>query len=98
LTKHATRLRLADPAAPIPDNRAEITRALLQRYARVLPVISDEMPTFLGWRREQLDEIERAPRRPIGRLTEPKRPDLRQGVVMADRWRAPAAGQSKWSG
>jgi hypothetical protein len=64
------RLRLAPPAAELPDTRAAVARALLERYVPVEPVISDEMLAFLGWDIPKLNEIESDPRYLIGRLTQ----------------------------
>jgi hypothetical protein len=64
------RLRLADPAASPPDDRAEVARSLLYRYAPTQPVTSNEMLAFLGFDVPELHAIERDPRYLIGRLTQ----------------------------
>jgi len=51
------RLRAVPPGGPVPDDRAEVARALLTRYAPRLPVISDEMLSFLGHDTEALAEL-----------------------------------------
>jgi hypothetical protein len=68
--RQRARLRLAPPAAPLPDDRVEVARALLRRYTADWPVISDEMLAFLGWDGDALDELERDPRYLIGRFTQ----------------------------
>ena len=40
-------LRLADPAAPVPDTRASVARALLDRWFPVDPPRSDQALTML---------------------------------------------------
>ena len=47
--RQRARLRLAEPAAELPDTRAAVARALLERYVPVEPLISNEMLAFLGW-------------------------------------------------
>jgi hypothetical protein len=64
------RLRLAPPAAPLPDDRAEVARVLLRRYTADWPVISNEIMAFLGWDTAAMEELERDPRYLIGRFTQ----------------------------
>ena len=64
-------LRLADPAAPVPDTRASVARALLDRWFPVDPPRSDQALTMLNpdWRTsENLEKLETDPRYLIGRL------------------------------
>ena len=68
--RQRARLRLAEPAAELPDTRAAVARALLERYVPVEPVISNEMLAFLGWDIPKLTELENDPRYLIGRLTQ----------------------------
>jgi hypothetical protein len=65
----SARLR-AVPPGEIPDDRAEVAAALLDRYAPLQPGLSDEMYAFLGWDAARLAEIERDPRYLIGRLAQ----------------------------
>src|SRR6266704_1112158 len=78
------RLRLASPAAPPHDDRAEVARALLTRYVPVEPVVSDTVAAFLGWDAARFDRIERDPRYLIGRLTQALTALLEQEVPPPD--------------
>ena len=66
------RLRLADPAAPLPDDRAAVARALLDRYVPVDPsVLHYQVLAPIGWSSlGELHELERDPRYLIGRLAQ----------------------------
>jgi hypothetical protein len=64
------RLRAVPPARTVRDERAEIARALLTRYAPLWPVISDEMLSFLGHDQEKQEQLEQDPRYIIVRLTQ----------------------------
>jgi hypothetical protein len=63
------RLQLAGPAT-VPDTRAYVTRALLDRWFPVEPVVSDTAYAYLGWKRQALTDLERNPQYLIGRLTQ----------------------------
>jgi hypothetical protein len=65
------RLRLAPPAAPLPDTRAAVARALLDLYAPVHQVLDNQAIGALGFDHDaagKLDEIHSDPRYLIGRL------------------------------
>ena len=62
------RLRLAEPAAEIPDTRAAVARALLDRYFPVDNVIADNMLHNLRGDMDAFREMESDPRYLIGRL------------------------------
>ena len=64
-------LRLADPAAPVPDSRASIARALLDRWFPVDTPRSDQALTMLdpdGDTAENWHKLQNDPRYLIGRL------------------------------
>ena len=64
-------LRLADPAAPVPDSRASVARALLDRWFPIDTPRSDQMLTVLcpdGISSENFRKLENDPRYLIGRL------------------------------
>ena len=68
---HRPPLRLADPAAAVPDTRASVARALLDRYLPVTPPVDDQALTMLnpdGGMGEKFRELENDPRFLIGRL------------------------------
>jgi hypothetical protein len=65
------RLRLADPAEPVPDTRASVARALLDRWCPVDPPRSDQALTTLdpdGEGNANWSALENDPRYLIGRL------------------------------
>lgn len=72
LTNHPRReqpqLRIAPPAAPLPDDRARVARALLDRCAPIYPVLADQSLVHLGDDGAAVDELESDPRYLIGRL------------------------------
>jgi hypothetical protein len=81
------RLRLADAAAPLPDDRAAVAQALLRRYAPVLPVIDNQIMSALGFDRAaagKLDELHSDPRYLIGRLSQALTALLEQDVPPMD--------------
>ena len=65
------RLRLAPPAGELPDNRAAVARALLDRYMPIEPVISNQAMGALGFDRAaagKFEELRDDPRYILGRL------------------------------
>jgi hypothetical protein len=64
----ARRLRLAPPAAPLPDTRAAVARALLDRYVPIDPVIDNNALHNLFGDVAALTELQSDPRYLIGRL------------------------------
>jgi hypothetical protein len=64
------RLRLAPPAAALPDTRAAIARALLDQYVPVHPVIDNQASGIFGFDRAahgKLGDLHSDPRYMIGR-------------------------------
>jgi len=61
-------LRLAPPAGELPDDRAAIARALLDRYFPVDTVIADNANHILRGDTAAMTELENDPRYLIGRL------------------------------
>lgn len=69
----APRLRLADPAESVPDTRASVARALLDRQSPVATPVADNMLTALnpsGGMGEAYGELQDDPRYLIGRLAQ----------------------------
>jgi hypothetical protein len=69
--KHRPPLRLAEPAPAVPDWRASVARALLDRYVPVDSLRSDQALTVLdpdGGGAENWDALQNDPRYLIGRL------------------------------
>jgi hypothetical protein len=67
------RLRLAEPAATVPDTRASVARALLDRWAPVATPVADQELTMLnpdGGTGERYRELASDPRYLIGRLSQ----------------------------
>jgi hypothetical protein len=67
------RLRLAPPAGPLPDNRAAIARALLDKFVPIDPVIDNQTVGILGFDRAasaELAALKSDPRYLIGRLSQ----------------------------
>jgi Fic family protein len=68
LRRDPVRLHIAPPANTIPDDRARLARALLDRWFPVHPVLDDQALAILGDDLAALEELERDPRYLIGRL------------------------------
>lgn len=69
----ARRLRSVPPdgtVPAVPDHRAEVARALLDRWFPVEPVIDDQVGGLLGRDGGRLQELHDDPRYLIGRLTQ----------------------------
>jgi hypothetical protein len=78
------RLRVVQPADPPPDDRVQVARELLRRYAPTEPVVLDEALAFLGWNTPALTELQSDPRYQIGRLTQALSALLRVDVPPPD--------------
>ena len=68
--RQRARLRLAPPAAELPDNRAVIARALLDRYSPLLPAVGDHMTHVQRGDLAAHLELENDPKYIIGRLSQ----------------------------
>lgn len=71
--RQRARLRLAPPAAELPDTRAAVARALLDRYAPAGQVLEDQAIAALGWSPAavaEMEELQNDPRFIIGRLAQ----------------------------
>jgi hypothetical protein len=71
--RQRARLRLAPPAAELPDDRAAVARALLDRFVPAGQVLEDQAIPALGWSPAAIGEIEALqndPRYLIGRFTQ----------------------------
>jgi hypothetical protein len=82
------RLRLAPPAAELPDTRAAVARALLDQYAPILPVLDDQasgiLRCFESANPAKLDQLQSDPRYIIGRLFQALTALLKQDVPPMD--------------
>ena len=70
--RQRARLRLAPPAAELPDTRAAVARALLDGHMPVAAVVDDQAVAVLGFDRAAaaaLGELQSDPRYLIGRLS-----------------------------
>ena len=67
-TRNRPQLRLAPPGAELPDTRAAVARALLDRYAPIDNVIDDNAAHVLRGDWAAKNELENDPRYLIGRL------------------------------
>jgi hypothetical protein len=65
-----TRLCIAPAAEPVPDNRARVARALLDRWFPVNPVLGDQAMAILGDDMGAVEQLESDPRYLIGRLSQ----------------------------
>lgn len=77
------RLRLAPPAAPLPDTRAAVARALLDRYFPAGHALQDQAIAALGWNPAaiaEIEDLEKDPRFLIGRLAQALTALLERGV------------------
>jgi hypothetical protein len=70
LRRDPVRLHIAPPANTIPDDRARLARALLDRWFPVHPVLDDQALAILGDDMAALEELERDPRYLMGRLSQ----------------------------
>lgn len=86
--RQRARLRLAPPAAELPDTRAAVARALLDQYVPILPVLDDQADAILGCFERanpaKLDELHSDPRYIIGRLFQALTALLEQDVPPMD--------------
>lgn len=70
LKRDSIRLRIAPPAESVPDDRARVARALLDRCFPVHPVLEDQALSILGDDMAGLEELEHDSRYLIGRLSQ----------------------------
>jgi hypothetical protein len=64
------RLRIVPRAQPVPDRRARVARALLDRWFPVHPVLGDQALASIGDDMDAVEELESDPRYLIGRLSQ----------------------------
>lgn len=79
--RQRARLRLAEPAAPLPDTRAEVARALL---GPIDPLLEDQALAILGGDVAAATELVKDPRVIIGRLFQALTALLEQDVPPMD--------------
>lgn len=70
LKRAQARLQLVPAAGPVPDDRAGVARALLDRWFPIHPVLVDQSLTVLGDDLAAVEELESDPRYLIGRLSQ----------------------------